>query len=166
MDDASQIALLMATATDTGMRKRLEQINKAQEQHDKSHEAAVDALAKNQAALAQIHKERAEHDTAKADLEAREQKLRSDTAGLASAQATHEDEKSRFHVIREQIERSHAERDAHLKQRETNNQLTENLLDRRSRDLDQREDAVAAQERKHANLAKHVAALQDAMALP
>lgn len=162
-DDLLNMMMLFAAVnSDPEKAKRLDEITAALREVSDAR-AALDARVEEGKAIAdRAAQDRATAEAARADVAAREQKLKADTEGLASAQMTHQREVEAFGKMRTTIETDHDEREKKIAAHEAVLADAHASLEARLTDVAARETAVAAREetveRKHAALQQAMAA--------
>lgn len=161
--DHDTVMLLRALSGDDGSKAAILKDIDDRMQALKAERAELDnRYAEVSAEAKKAAEDRAAAEAAKADAIAREDKLKSETVGLASAQQTHQREIEAFDAIRQKIDADHDAREEALKLREVEVAETASRQQRQNDDLASREATVAASEevlrRRHEALAKAMAA--------
>ena len=155
--DLSQISL-GALLSDDEHKQRLQALVDQLAAIKTATEASEQAAAAQRATLDQVRQERAGIEDAKANLAAREAKLKADTASLAGAIETMTREKAAFGTVREREEARLREWDSELGTRKAALDQNESAVRARSMALMERETAAAATAAKFQKAREHAAA--------
>lgn len=150
MADLSEMAMMHAMFSDEKMRERMVELNAKLEELGKAELASKKSAEEAKAAWDALAAEKRQVEALRADIGTREAKLQTDTAALASANASMNAEKERFNAVRAQAEKDHTEREAAVAAREkAADELTADAT-RRAAALASREAVAAAADVVHA----------------
>lgn len=150
MADLSEMAMMHAMFSDEKMRERMVELNAKLEELGKAELASKKSAEEAKAAWDALAAEKRQVEALRADIGTREAKLQTDTAALASANASMNAEKERFNAVRAQIDKRHTERETEVVEREHSADEVMADIKRRAAALVAREAAVAAAEAIHA----------------
>lgn len=117
--ETGELAVMVAATSDPEFKTRLAALREAMAEQDTREQALREIGEHNAELLAQAREEHAAAEAKLTEAEAMRQQHVEDTAALASAQQSYNEELGRFAEVRKTIEDGHAAKDAELTVRET-----------------------------------------------
>lgn len=162
-ESPGNLALLYAIVSDPEHRERIKAIGAANEDLNKTKAALDKQVDANAELLRQIQAERKAAEAAAADLAAREEKLKADTAGLTEVVKNHTAERERWEKQRVVVEAAHKQRGEGITRAETKAASDITVAAKKAAEVQARAIAIAQREAKYEKLRQAVQALQNVL---